>query len=344
MSCDMSGEFSIPFVLSFFIAAVLLVLLIRRSRGGDEAERQEDGRRHKPVSRFGGIALILAFVVPVLLDAHLMMSSQLLGLLLGAFLILFVGIWDDIVPIPWWVQLLFQVVLAVVIFGSGMRAWVITNPFGTPVFLHPEISFLPSFLVGFLFVILVMNAVNWADGVDGLLGGTAVVAFLAVFLVALRPEVNQPTVAILAAILAGLSVAFLVFNFPPARIMAGTTGAYFIGFSIAALSLFAGVKIATILLVLAVPALDALAVIVSRLRAGVSPWRGGDARHLHDRLRRIGWSDRSIMLLSTGVSAMAAFAALSLPAFGKFFFLLALAAGFLFFLSRIEQRIRTQPS
>jgi UDP-N-acetylmuramyl pentapeptide phosphotransferase/UDP-N-acetylglucosamine-1-phosphate transferase len=336
------SEYILPFLLSFSVACVLLMLLIYRSRGGDGAERREDGRRHKSVSRFGGIALIISFILAVLLDAHLSMSSQLLGLLLGAFLILFVGAWDDIVPVPWWAQLAFQVVLAIIIFASGMRAWVITNPFGGPIFLHPETAFLPSFIVGFLFIVLVMNAVNWADGADGLLGGVAVVAFLAIASVSLRPEVNQPTVAILAAILAGLSVAFLVFNFPPARIIAGTTGAYFIGFAIAALALFAGAKIATTLLVLAVPALDALLVIVSRFRAGVSPWKGGDERHLHDRLRRIGWSDRSIMLLSTGVSACAAFAALSLPAYGKLFFLLALAAGLVFFLSKIEKTVRKE--
>ena len=338
------GMYLFPFLLSFLLATVFLAMLVRRSRGGDEVERMEDGRRHKSVSRFGGIALILAFIAAVLLDAHLAETHQLLGLLLGAFLILFVGVWDDIVPIPWWAQLCFQVVLATIIFVSGMRAWVITNPFGTPVFLHPETSLLPSFLVGLVFVVLIMNAVNWADGVDGLLGGVAVVAFLAIASVSLRPDVNQPTVAILAAILAGLSVALLVFNFPPARIMAGTTGAYFIGFAIAALSLFAGAKIATTLLVLAVPALDAISVIVSRLRAGTSPWRGGDERHLHDRLRRIGWSDCAIMFLSTGLSACAGIAALSLPAWGQFFFLLALAAGFVFFLSKIDQRIRTQPS
>ena len=84
------GMYLFPFLLSFLLATVFLAMLVRRSRGGDEVERMEDGRRHKSVSRFGGIALILAFIAAVLLDAHLAETHQLLGLLLGAFLILIV--------------------------------------------------------------------------------------------------------------------------------------------------------------------------------------------------------------------------------------------------------------
>lgn len=335
----MPEKFIFPFLLSFFLATGFLSLVLLLSRRFFPMVRKESGRAHKVVSRFGGIALAPAFLVSVVANPDLETTPQLIGLLMGAVLVLFVGAWDDIVPIGWPAQLLFQLVLASGLFLSGMRAWVVTNPFGEPLFLHPDSWFLPSFLIGLVFTLLIVNAVNWADGVDGLLGGVAVVAFSAIFLVSLRPEVNQPTVAILAAILAGLSSSFLLFNFPKASLMAGTAGSHLIGFSVAALSLFAGAKIATTLLVLAVPVLDAAYVIRARVRAGVSPFRGGDGRHLHDRLRLLGWSDRAIASLYTGVSALAAFAALSFQAAGKFLFLAALAAAFIFLVSRVEQII-----
>ena len=328
--------FFLPFLLSLLLTALFLALLISFFRGSGISGRKEVGREHKPVSRFGGVAFIAVFFIMVFLDTHLTASLPLSGLLFGSLLVLLVGILDDIMPIPWWAQLLFQIMLAGIIFFFGMRAWVITNPFGSPIFLHPGEWVFPSFLVGLLFTVLIMNAINFADGVDGLLGGVSLVAFISIFFVSLRPEVNQPTVAILAAITVGISLAFLFFNFAAAKIVAGTSGAFFIGFVIVVLSLFSGVKIATTLLVLAVPALDALFVVVARLRSGVSPFRGGDGRHLHDRLRRLGWSDRSVAVFYTGVSACAAFAALSLQAFGKFFFLFALAIVFALFLSAVN--------
>ena len=334
----MSAYF-LPFAFSFLLATGLLSLVLLLPHRFFPVVRKEPGRAHKAVSRFGGIALALAFLTSVVANPDLEATPQLVGLLMGTALVLFIGAWDDIVPIGWPAQLLFQLVLALCLFLSGMRAWVVTNPFGEPLFLHPDSWFLPSFLVGLVFTLLVVNAVNWADGVDGLLGGVAVVAFSAIFLVSLRPEVNQPTVAILAAILAGLSLSFLLFNFPKASLMAGTAGSYFIGFSVAALSLFAGAKIATTLLVLAVPVLDAAYVIRARVRAGVSPFRGGDGRHLHDRLRLLGWSDRAIASLYTGISAFAAFAALSFQTAGKFLFLAALAAAFVFIVSKMERVI-----
>jgi UDP-GlcNAc:undecaprenyl-phosphate GlcNAc-1-phosphate transferase len=335
----MSEKFFLPFALSFLLSVALLALAVFLSGKFLPKVRAEKGRFHKHVSRFGGIALALAFIVTVVVNRDLSITPQLVGLLVGVILVLFIGSWDDLVPLPWIAQLLFQTALGALIFLFGMRAWVVTNPFGEPIFLRPEEWALPSLLIGILWTVLVMNAVNWADGVDGLLGGIATVAFVSILLVALRPDVNQPAVAILSAICVGISVGFLLFNMPPARIIAGTTGAFLVGFLVAALSLFAGAKIATALLVLSVPVFDALFVIRERIRAGVSPFRGGDARHLHDKLREVGWSDRRIALSYAAVSAVAALAALSLPALGKLFFLIALSLAFVFFAASVERKL-----
>lgn len=340
----MPEKFFLPFALAFLFSVALLAFAVFLSGKFLPDVRDEKGRLHKRISRFGGVALVLSFLAAVAMNGDIEISPQLIGLLVGAVLVLFVGSWDDLVPLPWIAQMLFQVVLGSLIFLFGMRAWVVTNPFGEPLFLRPEEWALPSFLIGLLWTVLVMNAVNWADGVDGLLGGVALVAFSAIFLVSLRPDVNQPAVAVLAAILVGLSLGFLLFNVPPARIIAGTAGAFFIGFMIAALSLFAGAKIATALLVLSVPVLDALFVVRGRIRDGVSPFRGGDARHLHDKLRETGWSDRRIAFSYAAVSAVAAIAALSLPTLGKLSFLLALSLSFVFFVISVERKIGRRPS
>lgn len=333
------AKFFLPFALSFLLSVAFLSSVTFLSGKFLPWVRDEAGRTHKRISRFGGVALVLAFVSAVVANTDLEITPQLTGLLLGASFILVVGFLDDVTPVSWTTQLLFQVGLGALIFLFGMRAWVLTNPFGDPIFLRPEQWPIPSLLIGILWTVLVMNAVNWADGVDGLLGSVATVAFTAIFLVSLRPDVNQPAVAILAAVSIGFSVGFLLFNIPPARIIAGTAGAFLVGFLIAALSLFSGAKIATALLVLSVPVLDALFVVHDRLRAGESPFRGGDARHLHDRLRGIGWSDRRIVFVYAVISATSAAAALFLPALGKFFFLAALALAFIFFVSAVKRKL-----
>jgi len=328
----MLEQFLFPLLISFFTAVVLFqVVSIAGKRFG--VMRKERGRTHKLVPRLGGVALVGAFLVAIAFNRELVFSGPLLGLIAGGCLILLFGTLDDRTPIGWKPQLLFQIGLAILIFSSGMRAWVLTNPFGNPWFLYPESSVWPSLLVGIVFTLLAMNAMNWVDGVDGLLGGVSLSAFTTLFFVSLRPEVNQPTVAILACVFAGLSLGFLVYNVPPARLLAGTSGSYFLGFGVAALALFSGAKIATTLLVLSVPVLDACFVIMMRIRAGKSPFHGGDERHLHDRLRQRGWSDLIIMISYTAVSALSGFAALVLPAAGKVFFMLALGAGFVFLAS-----------
>jgi len=339
----MPEKFLFPFLTAFFSSVILLSVVPIAGRRFF-SPRNEPGRLHKSVPRLGGVALVLSFFVTLLFDSDLAISGPLLGLIVGSCLVLSFGIRDDLSPVGWKSQLIFQTGLAGLLFFSGLRAWVLTNPFGDPWFLYPETSVWPSLFVGVFFTLLIVNAMNWVDGVDGLLGGVSLSAFFTLVFVSLRPEVGQPTVAILAAAFAGLSLGFLVFNVPPARLLAGTAGSYFLGFGVAALALFSGAKIATTLLVLSVPVLDAIFVIVARIRSGHSPFRGGDERHLHDRLRQAGWSDRSVMILYSAVSAVSGVVALVAPALGKVFFLLSLAAGFVFLASGLGKVSDTKTS
>jgi UDP-GlcNAc:undecaprenyl-phosphate/decaprenyl-phosphate GlcNAc-1-phosphate transferase len=154
--------------------------------------------------------------------------------------------------------------------------------------------------VGLIFMIIwmlvIINSINWSDGMDGLAGGIVVIAAVSIFIISLQEQVNQPPIAIMAIILAGSVIGFLMFNLPQAQIFAGSSGAFFMGFVIAVLSIAAGVKIGTTLLVLAVPLVDAMWVIVNRFKDGKSIF-GSDRTHLHHRLLDIGWSEYNIIAL-----------------------------------------------
>lgn len=329
------SQYLLPFLSGFGASFVFLAFT---SLFGHRISRaREASREHKKIPRLGGLAVGIPLLLVIFANPVLERTPELWGLVLGGVVAIAFGTLDDLFPLPWLIQLSVQIGLGILLFFSGMRAWVVTNPFGDPILLSPASNPWPSLVIGILFTVLIINAMNWADGVDGLLPGISSVAALAVLFVSLRPEVNQPAVAILALSFLGCVLALLAWNAPPARLLSGTAGAYFLGFIISALALYSGVKIATVLIALSVPVLDALFVIRERIRAGESPFRGGDARHLHDRLRKVGWSDRRIVVSYMTVSIFSAGAALLLPAAGKFWFLLAFALAFIFLLSKLDQ-------
>jgi len=132
----------------------------------------------------------------------------------------------------------------------------------------------------------------------------------------LNPEVNQPPVGIIAVILAGAVLGFLIFNFYPAGIMAGTSGAMFMGFALAALAIFAGTKIATALLIMAIPIIDVFWVMGERIKAGDSIFKS-DTRHLHRKLMELGWTQRKIALFFYAVTFLIAVVALNTRTIGK---------------------------
>ncbi len=304
------------------------------------------GERHakkEKISRLGGAALVVGFGLTVLLDAHLVISREILGLLIGGVLIGFVGLWDDFQELSFKVQGFFQVAITAVVFIFGIRITTIKNPFGE-VFVIPEegvFAVMLGFLVLLCWMVLVLNAVNWLDGLDGLLGSVSCLAFLTVFFLSLKPEVNQPPVALLALTAAGCALGFLFFNLHPARILAGTAGSLFLGFLIAVLAVIAGTKIATALLVLALPIVDAVWVIGERLRAGVSVFQS-DQRHLHYKLRELGWSEGHIAWFFSLFTGLIAVIALLTESVGKFVALLLILSLILLFLSFVAERTKKQ--
>ncbi len=309
------------FLIAFFTTIFLTVafLLIGKRIGSQKKRNRKSTRHiHRPwVLRIGGAAIIVGFLVAILADRFLVITPEIYSILLASVIILMVGIWDDFQEINWRIQFFFQILISGLIFIMGIRIYFITNPFsGGLINLDTEFGILFSIAIVILWVVALMNVMNWLDGIDGLSGGIAFITGLTIFFLSLKPEVNQPPVAILAAIFLGAVLGFLLFNFYPSRILAGTSGSMFMGFFIAVLSIFAGTKIATALLVLLIPFIDFVWVIGERFKEKRSIFKP-DQRHLHHKLLKLGWSQKKINIIFLGVTAVMAFVALNTRAIGK---------------------------
>jgi len=291
----------------------------------------------KALSRLGGVSMLTSFSFAVFFDTHLVLTREFYGLLCGSILIFLFGLWDDLSELNWKIQVFFQVVLTMTIFFFGIHIVSITNPLGGMIIIPYENAILLSFFILFLWVFLVINAMNWLDGLDGLCGGVSFITFVTIFLLSLKPEVYQPPIALLAIIGAGITLGFLFFNMYPARILAGTVGSLFLGFLIAVLAVIAGTKIATALLVLSLPIMDALFVLWQRIREGSSPFHP-DKRHLHFKLLRLGWSERQIASFFFFFTMLISFLSLVTHGQGKFIALFLVCFFIFLLLLFIEHR------
>ena len=253
----------------------------------------------KKLVRWGGGVMITSFIFLVLLHSELELSQQLLGLLLGSIAILFFGFLDDWKNFSWKTQLLFQLCLGLLLIASGFKVDYF-HIFNQQVVRLDQVVwkgitiFSSIFIFGWLLVLI--NSINWLDGSDSIMSGVALIAGLSLFYVSFLPEVNQPAIAILATIFLGIISGFLLFNFPPAKVEAGTSGSYFIGFLLASLAIIAGSKIITAMIVLILPLADLIWVILHRWQTGKSIFQK-DKNHLHHRLKMIGWSDKKIFFI-----------------------------------------------
>lgn len=304
------------------------------------------GSRHshnRSLSRFGGIAIMVAFFFAIGIDQNLVMTRPLWGLVAGGIFIFIFGVIDDFFELDWKTQLLFQVALGILVYFFSIRIGFVTNPFGGVIDFSQSSIVGLSFFVTLLWLLLLINAVNWLDGADGLVGSVGGIAAITIFLVSLRPEVHQPPIALVSAALLGAIIGFLILNIPPARIFAGTTGSMFIGFSLAVLAMIAGSKIATTVLVLALPIIDALMVAFWRLFSGDSVFHP-DERHIHFRLMKLGWTPSKIFLTATLFTVFIAVIALQASPLFKvvaFLFVLSIFMIFFFWLERALKKRQT---
>jgi len=310
-----------PFLGALALSLGLIILIIKLTKKRSSIGDKRISKRHvhdknESVSRLGGVAIIIAFILTILLDENLVITKILWGIIFGGVFILIIGLIDDLKELNWKTQLFFQTCAVSLIFIFGAKINYITNPFGEAFQLDTLGKILFGIILGIIWSLILMNAMNWLDGIDGLSGGVAFIGAMTIFLLSLKPEVNQPPVGILAMALAGSLFGFLIMNFYPAKIMAGTSGAFFMGFILAGLSVFAGTKIATTLLVLSIPIIDFFWVIGRRIKLGKSIFEA-DQEHLHHKLMKLGWSQRKISLFFYTITILIAMIALNIGATGK---------------------------
>lgn len=255
---------------------------------------------------YGGVVLvavitILAYIATA--DAWLRIGLSAVG-----FLVLIIGIIDESIKLSPRTQLIWQIIIAIIVVSCGWTIRHVSNPVAPGV-----ISFIPIIggVVAVVWLLLLMNAVNWIDGSDGLASGVSSIAFATLAAVCLLPSVQDNHTLTLALIGLGASVGFLIWNFYPARVHLGTTGAWFLGIYLGLVAIVGGGKIVTTLLVLALPLLDLVFVVGQRLVHRRAPWKGDTENHLHYRLKSWGLKPRlifmGVMAFSSilGVSAIA---------------------------------------
>ena len=311
-------KYLIPFLTSFMLTVILIIVGIYVGKKIKWQERNSSRHIHrKGALRIAGIAMVIAFNAAILMNPDLVITPQLYGFMGASIILMIIGIWDDFREIFWKMQFFYQVAVVLLVFIFGVRIYYVTNPLtGGILHLNAGLWVVLSIALVLFWVIVLINSMNWIDGIDGLSGGVTLIGALTIFVLSLKPEVDQPAMAILALILAGTALGFLIFNFNPSLVLAGTAGSNFMGFALAVLAIFAGTKIATSLLVMSIPLIDFLWVIGERLRNKKSIFKP-DRNHLHYKLLSLGWSQRKTAVHFYAVTILISVTALNTRAIGK---------------------------
>jgi UDP-GlcNAc:undecaprenyl-phosphate GlcNAc-1-phosphate transferase len=300
--------------LAVFVASAALSALltpwVRRVAVGRGLVAPPASSRHlhtTPLPRLGGVAVCLAFLiaiaalVPISRLTHANFPvRQLLGILLPALLVFLLGVYDDVRPLEAKSKMAVQSVAATLLYFGGFGVHLAGYFFSG--FMATAID-LPLTV---FWVLLITNAFNLIDGLDGLAAGSAVVSAIAIFVIALFT--HNYLVAVMVIALAGAVLGFLPFNFYPARIFMGDSGSLFIGFLLSALALAGAQKttsrlgIAIPVLIFGLPILDVTLAVVRRLLRRQSLFRG-DADHIHHKLLKRGLSQPQAVLVLCAATA-----------------------------------------
>ncbi|MCD7735084.1 MAG: undecaprenyl/decaprenyl-phosphate alpha-N-acetylglucosaminyl 1-phosphate transferase [Clostridiales bacterium] len=279
--------------LAVTLAAVPLVrrLAIRMGAIDMPGVTGTDSERHlhkEPTPRMGGLAIFAGFLVAVLLLVQL--NTRLTAMLLGAVIIVVLGMVDDVRGLPALLKFGVQIVAALVAVAGGNVISYVSAPTWIAESGHLNLGIL-SVPVSVLWIVLITNAVNLIDGLDGLAAGVSGISSVCLLIVAMG--YSDITVAVLCAALAGGCIGFLPYNISPARIFMGDTGSTFIGFILAVASIqglfkiYALISFAVPFCLLGLPIFDVCYAVIARVSHGENPMKA-DRKHIHYRLLDMG--------------------------------------------------------
>jgi UDP-GlcNAc:undecaprenyl-phosphate GlcNAc-1-phosphate transferase len=303
-----------PYSLSLAVACALLTLgltpavmaLARRAGALDHPSPRRI--HHEPVPTLGGLAFVVT-VLAVAWAARLLPGPAreldvrpLLGLTLAAIPMLALGIMDDLRGVGPWTKLAVQACAAAVLVAFGYGVPLLTNPFGPPI-----ASGAWSGPLAALWVLIVVNAINLIDGLDGLASGVVLIAAATLWWVGHAHA--DFYVMFFASLLIGSTLGFLRWNFPPARIFMGDTGSHFLGLTLAAAALLenrketAAVTLLLPLVAMGLPIADGLRALVRRAGSGRHVFQA-DTGHIHHRLLALGLTPRQALLVLWGLCVL----------------------------------------
>ncbi len=293
-------------VVAFAVAFLMTPPVKRFAEKVGAMDVPKDERRvhNHPIPRMGGLAIFLGFVLSLLLFVNV--TTQVMGLLLGAVIIVVMGAVDDIVSLNAWVKLAGQILAAVVAIRCGIVFDAISNFNFLSANTTIEIGFL-SIPLTLLWIVACTNAVNLIDGLDGLAVGVSTISSLTMLVVALF--VSEPNVSIILAALTGACVGFMPYNLNPAKIFMGDVGSQLLGFVLSTVSIIGLFKLHAVItflvpmLALAVPLADTIFAFFRRILHGQSPFHA-DKGHFHHRLLAMGLNQKQVVAVLYGVSAV----------------------------------------
>lgn len=288
-------------VLSAIVAAIVAVactpVLLRTARAVGAIDAPDERRVHSVVTpRLGGLAILAGFLVPSLY--FLPQDGPTRALVFGAIAIAILGAIDDIWGLNPVAKLLGQIACAAVPVSVGLTIDHVTLPFLGVYDLSAV-----QYPLSVLWIVALVNMLNFTDGVDGLAAGVAAISAGTFAILAASLDRAEP--AIISAALAGACLGFLYFNFNPARIFMGDSGSMLLGYVLAGVAISgvmksaAAVALIAPLIILAIPILDTSFVVMKRIKHGL-PVYAADRSHFHHRFLNIGWSQRRTVLAVYG--------------------------------------------
>ena len=325
MSIETIGVVTGALITAFLVALITTPIVKSLAQKWGAVDVPKDGRRmhDHPIPRMGGLAIFLGFLLSVILFIPFVQTDglgmQLQGMLLGAVIIVVLGILDDIYALPALPKLIVQIVAAVIAVCSGNVIETISNPNIFSNDLHWELGWL-SIPVTVIWIVAVTNAVNLIDGLDGLACGVSTISSMTVLVIALT--VAEPTVAVLMACLAGGCIGFLPYNTNPAKIFMGDTGSTFLGYVLAVVSIQGLFKYYTLIsfvvpfLMLGLPIFDTCFAFIRRIAHGQSPMHA-DRSHIHHRLIDMGLNQKQAVAVLYVISAILGLSAVVLTTIGS---------------------------
>lgn len=326
------------------LCAPLVIKLYTKNNWLDDPQKLPHAKKThiKPVPRGGGLVVFTGILLGSLLFLNI--DHYLISIMLGALILTIVGWIDDVWDIHPFIRLGTGLLASLLVVNAGINIGYVSNPFGSGILTIPQISFLSTHLLtnifslpGLLtifFMMWNMNILNWSKGVDGQLPGFVSISAVFIGLLSLR-FIDDPTTfntLYLSFIVAGAYFGLLIWNWYPQKMMPGYGAGSLAGYFLSILSILSGAKLATTLMVIALPTADGLFTIARRILAGKSPF-WGDRGHLHHKLMDLlGWGKRRIAVFYWLVSLLLGSLSLLMNTTGKiitFFSIIIFVFGFL---------------